>query len=212
MTSLADTRREYSYTQLNRDQLDADPFKQLQGWLQQAQEADLKDATVMTLATSGKNSMPDARIVMLKQLDKKGLCWYTNYESKKGHQLAENPQACLLFYWRDFDRQVVIRGRVEKLPAQDADQYFHSRPLESQFSAAASSQSQPIESRKALEDKLARLKQQNPNAIERPKNWGGYRLIPAEFEFWQGRSGRLHDRFNYSLMENGKWQITRLQP
>lgn len=226
MTNLADTRRQYDYSSLTRKQLDADPFKQMQLWLQQAKEAELKDATSMTLATNdstGDNSnMPDARIVLLKQLDKKGLCWYTNYASHKGQQLANNPQACLLFYWRDFDRQVKIQGQVEKLGAAEADAYFHSRPLASQLSAAASAQSQPIASRDALEDKLQQLQNHAANSdastITRPESWGGYRLVPQTFEFWQGRENRLHDRFTYTLdnRDNGdnakQWTITRLQP
>ena len=214
MTTLADTRREYNYTSLSRNQLDADPFKQIKLWLDQAQQAALKDATVMTLATTDSNNMPDARIVMLKQLDEKGFCWYTSYNSKKGQQLAENPQACLLFYWRDFDRQVTIRGTVEKLSAEAAESYFHSRPLESQFSAAASAQSQPIDSRKVLEEKLEQIKKNTPSAAEKPEDWGGYRLIPTAFEFWQGRKNRLHDRFSYTRQPNNNdnWLITRLQP
>ncbi|HED36342.1 MAG TPA: pyridoxamine 5'-phosphate oxidase [Gammaproteobacteria bacterium] len=213
MTTLSDTRREYDYTRLSKKQLDSNPFVQIKKWLDQAQQANLKDATVMTLATTDNNGLADARIVMLKQLDEKGLCWFTNYASKKGQQLAHNPQACLLFYWRDFDRQVVIRGRVEKLSTQAAEDYFHSRPLNSQFSAAASAQSQPIDSRKALEAKLELLKKSDPETVEKPEDWGGYRLIPSTFEFWQGRENRLHDRFSYT-QDNGseQWTITRLQP
>ncbi|VAW71945.1 Pyridoxamine 5'-phosphate oxidase [hydrothermal vent metagenome] len=215
MNTLSDTRREYDYTQLSKKQLDSNPFAQMKKWLDQAQQANLKDATVMTLATTDNNALPDARIVMLKQLDEKGFCWFTHYASKKGQQLAHNPQACLLFYWREFDRQVAIRGRVEKLSTQAAEAYFHSRPLNSQFSGAASAQSQPIESREALENKLQQLKKANPDAVEKPENWGGYRLIPATFEFWQGRENRLHDRFRYTHdndNDSEQWTITRLQP
>jgi len=212
MTTLSDTRRQYDYSRLTRKQLNADPFKQMQHWLEQAKQAELKDATSMTLATSGENAMPDARIVLLKQLDEKGFSWYTSYASNKGQQLLNNPNACLLFYWRDFDRQVKVQGRVEKLSAEDAENYFHSRPLESQFSAAASQQSQAIDSRKALENKLQQLKNINADAVEKPDTWGGYRLLPSAFEFWQGRENRLHDRFTYLLDENGQWLITRLQP
>ncbi|VAW58692.1 Pyridoxamine 5'-phosphate oxidase [hydrothermal vent metagenome] len=212
MTTLSDTRRQYDYSRLTRKQLNADPFKQMQHWLEQAKQAELKDATSMTLATSGENAMPDARIVLLKQLDEKGFSWYTSYASNKGQQLLNNPNACLLFYWRDFDRQVKVQGRVEKLSAEDAENYFHSRPLESQFSAAASQQSQAIDSRQSLEKKLQQLKNINANAVEKPDTWGGYRLLPSAFEFWQGRENRLHDRFTYLLDENGQWLITRLQP
>ena len=212
MSTLADTRREYDYSSLARKQLDANPFKQMELWLTQAKDAELKDATCMTLSTIADNGMPDARIVLLKQLNETGLSWYTNYASHKGQQLAKNSQACLLFYWRDVDRQVKIQGQVEKLSIEEAEEYFHSRPLASQFSAAASNQSQPIDSRRSLEDKLEQLKTQNPDAVERPESWGGYRLIPSAFEFWQGRENRLHDRFTYGLSNNKEWEITRLQP
>lgn len=212
MTTLADTRREYNYSSLSIHDLKKNPFEQMSEWLEQAKQAELKDATAMTLSTAGNNGMPDSRIVLLKELDETGLCWYTNYDSLKGHQLAENPQACLLFYWRDFDRQLKIQGIVEKLSATEANEYFHSRPLESQFSAAASQQSHPIASRKALQEKIDQLKQNNPNGVEKPEAWGGYRLIPNAFEFWQGRESRLHDRFTYTLDKSANWNISRLQP
>ena len=212
MTTLADTRREYDFSSLTRKQLNEDPIEQMKFWLEQAKQAELKDATCMTLATTDNKGMPDARIVLLKQLDETGLSWYTNYASTKGKQLVDNPQACLLFYWRDVERQVKIQGHVEKLSSKDAEEYFHSRPLASQLSAAASNQSQIIDSRQALEDKLEQLKNINPEYVERPENWGGYRLIPESFEFWQGRENRLHDRFTYTLNQTGEWVITRLQP
>ena len=212
MTTLADTRREYDFSSLTRKQLNEDPIEQMKFWLEQAKQAELKDATCMTLATTDNKGMPDARIVLLKQLDETGLSWYTNYASTKGKQLVDNPQACLLFYWRDVERQVKIQGHVEKLSSKDAEEYFHSRPLASQLSAAASNQSQIIDSRQALEDKLEQLKNINPEYVERPENWGGYRLIPESFEFWQGRENRLHDRFTYTLNQTGEWVIPRLQP
>lgn len=212
MTTLADTRREYDFSSLRKKQLNQNPIEQLSLWLEQAKQAEFKDATCMTLSTTDKNGMPDARIVLLKQLDESGLSWYTNYASHKGQQLLDNPQACLLFYWRDVDRQVKIRGKVEKLSVEEAEEYFHSRPLESQFSAAASKQSQPIESREKLEEKLEQLKNINAKTVERPGSWGGYRLLVDSFEFWQGRENRLHDRFTYIKDDNGNWLITRLQP
>lgn len=212
MSTLADIRREYNCSSLSRAQLDTNPFKQMDAWLEQAKQAELKDATAMTLATAGNNGMPDARIVLLKQFDESGFCWYTSYNSPKGLQLAENAQACLLFYWREFDRQVRIQGHTEKLSVTEAEEYFHSRPLESQFSAAASEQSQTIDSRKTLEAKVEALQNINSKAVERPEAWGGYRLIPSTFEFWQGRENRLHDRFHYTLNNATDWLITRLQP
>lgn len=212
MTTLADTRREYEHDSLSKKQLNENPFEQMQQWLNQAQEANLKDATVMTLATADKHGMPDARIVMLKQFDESGFCWYNSYASKKGQQIAENPQACLLFYWREFEQQIRIQGKVEKMSPQEATEYFHSRPLGSQFSAAASEQSHPIKSRAALQKKVDDLIQLNPDTVDKPEDWGGYRLIPTTFEFWQGRKSRLHDRFTYTKNGNGEWLITRLQP
>jgi pyridoxamine 5'-phosphate oxidase len=213
MNSLADIRREYNCDSLNRNQLEADPFRQMHLWLDQAKQAELKDATAMTLATSDHNNLPDARIVLLKQLDERGFCWYTDYSSHKGQQLADNPQACLLFHWRELDRQVRVQGRVEKINGTEADQYFASRPLQSRLSAAASSQSQAIDSRAELEAKVAQLQQQYDDHVPRPADWGGYRLLPARFEFWQGRENRLHDRFNYEKSDNGNhWLISRLQP
>lgn len=212
MKTLAETRREYDFSSLTRNQLNKDPIEQMKLWLEQAKQAELKDATCMTLATTDDKGMPDARIVLLKQLDETGFSWYTSYTSSKGQQLENNPQACLLFYWRDVDRQVKIRGQVEKLTKEEAEAYFHSRPLDSQFSAAASHQSQPIDSRKTLEEKLKQLKNTNASAVERPENWGGYRLQPSSFEFWQGRENRLHDRFTYTKDNSNKWLIARLQP
>ena len=212
MTSLADTRRQYDFTSLSRKQLNADPFVQMQEWLDQAQQAELKDATAMILSTADTDGMPDARIVLLKQLDASGLSWYTNYASHKGHQLENNPQACALFYWREFDRQLKVQGHIEKLSTAEAEAYFHSRPLDSQFSAAASQQSQPVDSRATLEERVNKLKAANPESVERPTDWGGYRLIPSSFEFWQGRENRLHDRFSYFTEDNGRWDISRLQP
>ena len=212
MSTLADTRREYDCTSLNRSQLDTNPFKQMDTWLEEAKQAELKDATAMTLATAGNDGMPDARIVLLKQFDEAGFCWYTSYNSPKGLQLDENGQACLLFYWREFDRQVRIQGKIQKLSAAEADEYFHSRPLESRFSAAASEQSQTIDSRAILEAKVEALQNINAESVERPEDWGGYRLNPSTFEFWQGRENRLHDRFHYTLHNTTNWLITRLQP
>jgi pyridoxamine 5'-phosphate oxidase len=213
MKSLADIRREYSCNSLSRNQLEADPFKQMHLWLDQASEAQLKDATAMTLATSDQDNLPDARIVLLKQLDERGFCWYTDYSSHKGQQLAANPKACLLFHWRELDRQVRVQGRVEKINGTEADEYFSSRPLQSRLSAAASSQSQVIASRAELEAKVAQLQQQYDDHVPRPADWGGYRLIPVHFEFWQGRENRLHDRFSYEQSDKADhWMINRLQP
>ena len=209
---LSESRREYKFSHLNRQQLNPNPFKQMAEWLNQAEQAKLKDATSMTLSTVKKNGMPDARIVLLKQFDETGLTWFTHYTSHKGEQLSNNAQACLSFYWREFDRQIKVQGSVEKIPAEASERYFHSRPLDSQFSAAASDQSHPIDSREQLENKLQQLKNINPNTVKKPESWGGYKLIPSAFEFWQGRESRLHDRFSFTLNPSNQWDITRLQP
>ena len=205
-------RREYIQGQLARENLDDDPIRQFGHWMHDAVEAQIKDATCMTLATCGDDGMPSARIVLLKHHDDSGFCWYTNYQSAKGNQLQQNPKASLLFYWHDLDRQVRISGTVEKLPAQDSDHYFETRPIESRIGAIVSQQSRPIESRKALLQQIEQQSQASESKeIKRPEYWGGYLLKPEEFEFWQGREDRLHDRFKYKAIED-EWCIERLAP
>ena len=206
-------RREYVAAGLDRADLAADPLEQFSRWMQQALEAHPDDATSMTLATAGADGWPAARIVLLKRFDAEGFCWFTDYCSDKGTQLQQNPRAELLFYWRGLERQVRIRGRVERLEESQGEAYFHERPRGSQLSAAASSQSRPVDSRATLEQRVAELEQQFAGSeIPRPSTWGGYRLIPEEYEFWQGRENRLHDRFRYSLDDGAHWKIQRLQP
>lgn len=205
-------RREYDAHSLSRAQIDEDPIAQFGHWLRDAKDAEIKDATAMALATADAAGMPAVRIVLLKHFDAEGFCWYTDRESHKGEELAANPQASLLFYWRDFDRQVRISGKVERLDETHSDQYFHERPAGSRFSAAASQQSQAVDSRATLEARVAALQAQYPNdEVPRPERWGGYRLIPASFEFWQGRESRLHDRFRF-VRTGDNWLIERLQP
>lgn len=202
-------RREYAHGALRREQLAANPLRQLQLWLQEALQADLRDATAMTLATADAAGVPSARIVLLKHYDEDGFVWYTDYRSQKGLELAVNPQATVLFYWREFERQIRVSGTVEKVADAMADDYFQSRPRDSQLSAVASVQSQVIADRAALESRVAALSR---NAVlARPADWGGYRLRPREYEFWQGRISRLHDRFRYRRRD-GAWQVERLQP
>lgn len=205
-------RREYLASPLQHDMLQQDPIKQFALWLEKATEVSPDDATSMTLATASASGMPSARIVLLKHFDEQGFAWYTDYESQKGRELAENPQAELMFYWYGLERQVRIQGQVEKLSAAQGEQYFNERPFGSRLSAAASHQSHPVDSRETLEQRVAELEAAHPaEDLERPERWGGYRLIPSAFEFWQGRANRLHDRFRYRL-ENGNWIIERLQP
>jgi len=206
-------RREYVAAGLNRSDLATDPLEQFGRWMQQALEAYPDDATSMTLATAGADGWPSARIVLLKRYDADGFCWFTDYRSDKGEQLQQNPKAELLFYWRGLERQVRIRGSVERLDYSQGETYFHERPRGSQLSAAASHQSHPVDHRATLEQRVAELAQQfEAGEIPCPPTWGGYRLIPEVYEFWQGRENRLHDRFRYRLDASTRWQVERLQP
>jgi pyridoxamine 5'-phosphate oxidase len=171
------------------------------------------DVNAMTLATADKNGRPSARVVLLKGLDERGFMFYTNYDSRKSQELTENPQAALVFYWSDLERQVCIAGEVSKLPALESDAYFKSRPRGSQIAAWVSHQSDVIPDRAALETKCRQLEAQYAGqAVPRPPNWGGYVLTPNRIEFWQGRPDRLHDRFRYTRQVDGGWQIERLSP
>ncbi|WP_415885702.1 pyridoxamine 5'-phosphate oxidase [Neptuniibacter sp. QD37_6] len=205
-------RREYLAQPLRRDDLIKDPVAQFAKWMDDALEVSPDDATSMTLATASKDGMPAARIVLLKHFDEQGFAWYTDYRSQKGDDLSENPQAEIMFYWYGLERQVRIRGQVEKLSLEQGKQYFNARPLGSRLSAAASCQSHPVESREALEQAVQNLADQYPEGdIPHPPEWGGYILKPTRFEFWQGRESRLHDRFQFNLVDQ-EWQIERLQP
>ncbi|MCV6588955.1 MAG: pyridoxamine 5'-phosphate oxidase [Marinobacterium sp.] len=205
-------RREYLASPLQREMLSDDPVQQFAAWMAKATEVSPDDATSMTLATASATGMPSARIVLLKHFDEQGFAWYTDYESQKGQELAENPQAELMFYWYGLERQVRIQGQVERLSPAQGDTYFNERPFGSRLSAAASHQSQIVDSRETLEQRVAELETAHPQEdLQRPERWGGYRLIPSAFEFWQGRENRLHDRFRYRLSDHG-WVVERLQP
>ena len=208
----SDLRREYIAQGMTRADVSNDPFKQFATWFDVALEARPDDATSMVLATANASGQPSARIVLLKHFDSQGFAWYTDYESQKGNDLQQNPQAEILFYWYGLERQVRIQGRVEKLGEDEANLYFNKRPVGSQLSAAVSHQSHVIESRQVLEQRVVDLQQQLAgSAVPRPERWGGYRLVPTQFEFWQGRESRLHDRLRYQLIA-GDWVIERLQP
>jgi len=212
---LIEARRDYTADTLRRQDLAAAPVEQFTAWLQGARDQKLIDATAMTVATASSDGQPHSRIVLLKQFDDAGFVWYTYQESDKGQQLAENPKACISFYWRELERQVRIEGAVTRLDPAAADEYFYSRPEGSRFSAAASAQSQPVVNREQLEDRVAKLHTAYPDGdVPRPAVWGGYLLNPHRFEFWQGRADRLHDRFIYerTSVESADWAITRLQP
>jgi pyridoxamine 5'-phosphate oxidase len=209
--SIADLRKDY--TQAGLEQGDPSPFRQFELWFNQAVAADLLEPNAMTLATVTSDGRPDARIVLLKGFDQHGFVFYTNYLSQKGQELAANPHAALVFLWADLERQVRVVGRVEKATDIEADTYFQSRPLGSRLGAWASTQSEVIPSREFLETRMAALETEyQGREIPRPEHWGGFRLVPMELEFWQGRPSRLHDRLRYRLQENGVWVIDRLAP
>lgn len=211
--SIADLRVDYKRHSLSEQDVDLHPMQQFDRWWQEAMKSDIYEVNAMTLATASADGLPAARIVLLKDYSDVGFVFYTNYNSYKGQQLEENPRACLVFFWKELERQVRITGLIEKLSAAESDAYFTSRPASSRIGAWASPQSQPIDSRKILEDKETELKQAfEGKEIPRPLHWGGYRVKPVTIEFWQGRPSRLHDRIQYTLEDNGQWKIERLAP
>lgn len=208
--NLADLRKNYSQKALSENEMLPDPVQQFDQWWQQALASSIDEPNAMTLATASADGLPSARIVLLKGLSERGFIFFSNYDSYKGKQLADNPKACLVFFWKELERQVRITGLVEKLSAPENDTYFYSRPQASQISACVSPQSQVIENRAWLEQQYDSCKKQNQ--VKRPAHWGGYLVKPVELEFWQGRPDRLHDRIQYSLEANGRWKIERLAP
>lgn len=210
-------RENYVSPEFSEDQAEADPFAQFQKWFDDAMASGTKEPNAMALSTTGKDGQPSSRMVLLKGLDKTGFVWYTNYESQKARQLSENPQAALLFYWDALNRQVRVEGPVQKVSDEESEQYFHSRPRGSQIGAIVSNQSTVISGRQFLHQKQKELEAQysDGSLIPKPKYWGGYRLIPQLFEFWQGQPSRLHDRLRYTPQDiDGKrvWKIERLSP
>ena len=205
-------RRDFTFGELHRSDLNPAPAMQLEAWLKAAEAAGNFDANAMCLSTANKDGRPSARFVLLKHLDARGLCFYTDTRSRKGQELAENPFAALTFYWPETDRQVRVVGRIEPLPDRDNEAYFNQRPIKSRMAATSSHQSQPIASRAALEARFAETDARYPHGdVPRNPAWGGYRLLPDEWEFWQGRRSRLHDRFIYTPSADG-WMIERLMP
>jgi pyridoxamine 5'-phosphate oxidase len=209
--SLAQLRKSYERAELDESASAADPLRQFELWLQQAIAAELPEPNAMTLATVGSDGRPSTRVVLIKGFDARGIVWYTNYESRKGRELAGNPFAALQFHWVELERVVRIEGRVEKVDAAESDAYFASRPLDSRIGAWASPQSQVIPSRAVLVANAAKFGAQFLLQPPRPPHWGGYRLVPDRFEFWQGRKSRLHDRLRYRL-DGSTWVRERLAP
>jgi pyridoxamine 5'-phosphate oxidase len=198
---------------LSEKDVHPDPLQQFDKWWQEAIHSNLEEVNAMTLATASADGMPDARIVLLKGFDKNGFTFFTNYNSAKGHQLLENPRACLVFFWAALERQVRLNGLVSLASPKVSDDYFDSRPEGSRLGAWASPQSEAIESREWLEENEKRLSDElKGDLLHRPPHWGGYVVKPTRMEFWQGRPSRLHDRIQYTLAGNGQWTIERLAP
>jgi len=209
--NLHDMRVDYRKGALNESEAAADPIEQFARWFADAREAIDHDANAMTLATASADGTPDARIVLLKAFDKGGFTFFTNYDSQKGRELAENPRACLVFHWLPLERQVRIVGSVSKTSREEAKVYFDSRPRGSRIAASISRQSEPVPNRKVLEDFVADLSAKVGEDVPLPDFWGGYRVTPQKIEFWQGRPSRLHDRLLYTRVEKA-WKLERLSP
>ena len=209
---IADLRKSYEQDELDEAHSAADPLQQFEQWLDQALKAELPEPNAMTLATVGADGRPSTRVVLIKGCDVRGIVWYTNYESRKGRELAAHPFAALQFHWVDLERVVRIEGRVEKVSDAESDAYYRSRPLDSRLGAWASPQSQVIASRAVLVANAAKYGAQFLLNPPRPPHWGGFRLLPDRWEFWQGRKSRLHDRLRYTQQPTGGWLRERLAP
>ena len=209
--NIADLRKSYEKAELSEDASAADPLQQFERWLNEAIHSEVPEPNAMTVATVASNMRPSTRVVLIKGYDARGIVWYTNYDSRKGQELAGNPFAALQFHWVELERVVRIEGRMEKISEADSDAYFHSRPLDSRIGAWASPQSQVIDGRTVLVTNAAKYAAKFMLNPPRPPHWGGYRLVPDEWQFWQGRKSRLHDRLRYRLSE-GDWVRERLAP
>ena len=209
--NIADLRKSYEKAELSEDASNAVPLKQFDRWLNEAIQSEVPEPNAMTLATVASNMRPSTRVVLIKGYDERGIVWYTNYASRKGKELAGNPFAALQFHWVELERVVRIEGRMEKVSDEESDTYFHSRPLDSRIGAWASPQSEVIDGRTVLVTNAAKYAAQFMLNPPRPPHWGGYRLVPDEWQFWQGRKSRLHDRLRYRFNE-GDWVRERLAP
>ena len=210
--AIADLRKSYERAELNEEASQADPLLQFDQWLKEAIAAEVPEPNAMTLATVADNGRPSTRIVLIKGYDERGITWFTNYDSRKGQELAANPFAALQFHWVELERVVRIEGRVEKVSAEESDAYFNSRPLDSRIGAWASPQSQVIAGRSVLVANAAKYGAKFLLQPPRPPHWGGYRLTPDNWQFWQGRKSRLHDRLRYTLQADAQWLRERLAP
>jgi pyridoxamine 5'-phosphate oxidase len=211
MTDITRIRTDYKKGALDEEHADADPIRQFGRWWDEALNSQLPEVNAMTLATADERGVPSARIVLLKGYDTRGFVFYTNYDSRKGRELAANPKAALLFFWAELERQVRIEGLVERIAPDESDEYYRSRPLASRIGAWASPQSEPIPGKAWLLARAAEMGLRHGLNPERPPHWGGYRLRPELIEFWQGRPSRLHDRLRYRL-DGPSWERTRLAP
>ena len=209
---LQDIRKEYTKETLEKELLEDQPIKQFNKWLQQALQSEVPEPTAMTIATNGKDGFPSSRVVLLKGIEDERLVFFTNYESQKGKELALIPKVSALFFWPELQRQIRVVGTVEKTSANYSNDYFYSRPIDSQIGAIASPQSSVIDSRDVIEEKVVELKSNKSANVTRPEHWGGYFIVPNYFEFWQGRPSRLHDRFAYTKVSENDWKIERLAP
>nr|WP_315184611.1 pyridoxamine 5'-phosphate oxidase [uncultured Albidiferax sp.] len=212
ITALADLRKSYERAELNEEASHSDPLQQFSQWLEEAISAQVPEPNAMTLATVGHDLRPSTRVVLVKGFDAHGITWYTNYDSRKGQELAGNPFAALQFHWVELERVVRIEGRVSKVSDEESDAYFHSRPLDSRIGAWASPQSQVISGRGVLVANAAKFGAKFMLNPPRPPHWGGYRLEPDNWQFWQGRKSRLHDRLRYTLDSSSCWLRERLAP
>ena len=210
---LADLRKDYTLAGLTEKDLARDPFRQFEKWFQEAEASKLVEPNAMIVASATRDGRPSARTMLLKAVDGRGFVFYTNYESRKGRELDANPRVTLVFPWFAFERQVIVEGPVAKVPREEAEAYFHSRPLASQLGAWASAQSTIVPGRKALEEAMKAVEQKYAGQpVPLPPYWGGYRVTPETVEFWQGRRSRLHDRLRYRRGADGSWTVERLSP
>ncbi len=211
--NIADIRKDYQLQRLLEREVANNPFEQFNRWWDDAIKSELDEVNAMTLATASASGIPSARIVLLKSATADGFVFFTNYNSHKGKELEENPFACLVFFWKELERQIRITGTIEKISAEESDEYFYSRPEGSRIGAWASPQSSIISSRETIEINIAKYEQEFTGiTITRPPHWGGYIVIPTVIEFWQGRPSRLHDRIQYTKLQDASWKIDRLAP